>query len=156
MYVHTIIVKIHIRIFPAKECGPITPGFVTRSVRNEKEEALEMPRRMDADDRLQQVLKVAYLFYEKEMTKTDISHEIRASTTQVIRLLEEAREQGFVRIEFSPPKLYHLGEELKRRYGWLQDTVVISYADDLVRHEARTEHDARASAAGRRAASLSS
>jgi RNA-directed DNA polymerase len=29
------------------------------------------------------------------------------------------------------------------------------FADDFVRHEARTEHDARASAAGRRAASLS-
>ena len=29
------------------------------------------------------------------------------------------------------------------------------YADDFVRHEARTEHDAKASAAGRRAASLS-
>lgn len=91
-----------------------------------------MSRRTDADERLQQVLKVAYLFYEKEMTKTDISHEIRASTTQVIRLLEEAREQGFVRIEFSPPKLYELGEELKKRFGWLQDAVVISYADDLV------------------------
>jgi deoxyribonucleoside regulator len=91
-----------------------------------------MPRRIDADERLQQVLKVAYLFYDKEMSKTDISHEIRASATQVIRLLEEAREKGFVRIEFNPPKLYRLGEELKRRYDWLQDAYVISYADDLV------------------------
>jgi len=33
---------------------------------------------------------------------------------------------------------------------------LIRYADDLVRHDARTEHDARASAAGRRAVSLSS
>jgi RNA-directed DNA polymerase len=32
---------------------------------------------------------------------------------------------------------------------------IIRYCDDFVRHEARTEHDARASAAGRRAASLS-
>jgi RNA-directed DNA polymerase len=32
----------------------------------------------------------------------------------------------------------------------------VRFADDFVRHEARTEHDARASAAGRRAASLSS
>jgi hypothetical protein len=32
---------------------------------------------------------------------------------------------------------------------------VIRYADDLVRHEARYVHDARASAAGRRAASPS-
>jgi deoxyribonucleoside regulator len=92
---------------------------------------VEMPRRIDADERLQQVLKVAYLFYEKEMSKTDISHEIRASATQVIRLLEEAREQGFVRIEFSPPKLHQLGEELKKKYDWLQDAIVISYADDL-------------------------
>jgi deoxyribonucleoside regulator len=65
------------------------------------------------------------------MTKTDISHEIRASTTQVARLLEEAREQGFVRIEFRPPTLYDLGERLKARFDWLQDVVVVSYADDL-------------------------
>ena|SRR5215510_7869340 len=90
-----------------------------------------MPRRIAADERLQQVLKVAYLFYEKEMTKSDISHEIRASATQVIRLLEEAREQGFVRIEFNPPKLHQLGEELKKKYNWLHDVTVISYADDL-------------------------
>jgi deoxyribonucleoside regulator len=77
------------------------------------------------------VLKVARLFYEKEMTKTDISHEIRASTTQVARLLEEAKEQGYVRIEFRPPTLYDLGERLKARFEWLQDVVVVSYAGDL-------------------------
>jgi hypothetical protein len=31
----------------------------------------------------------------------------------------------------------------------------VRFADDFVRHEARTEHDARASVARRRAASLS-
>lgn len=90
-----------------------------------------MPRKPEADERLRQVLKVAHLFYEKEMTKTEISHEIRASTTQVARLLAEAREQGFVRIEFSPPKLQELGERLKRRYDWLSEATVVSYADDL-------------------------
>lgn len=90
-----------------------------------------MPRKPDVDERLRQVLKVAHLFYEKEMTKTDISHEIRASTTQVARLLEEAREQGYVQIEFSPPTLYDLGEQLKARFDWLRDAVVVSYADDL-------------------------
>ncbi len=90
-----------------------------------------MPRRRDADERLHQVLKVAYLFYEKELTKTEISHEIRASATQVIRLLEEARERGFVQIEFNPPRLHRLGEELKKRYDWLEEAIVITYADDL-------------------------
>ncbi len=90
-----------------------------------------MRKKAEADERLRQVLKVAHLFYEKEMTKTDISHEIRASATQVARLLEEAREQGYVRIEFSPPTLYDLGERLKGRFDWLRDVVVVSYADDL-------------------------
>lgn len=90
-----------------------------------------MPKKPEADERLRQVLKVAHLFYEKEMTKTDISHEIRASTTQVARLLAEAREQGFVRIEFRPPKLQELSERLKQRYDWLAETTVVSYADDL-------------------------
>src|SRR5262245_12995139 len=90
-----------------------------------------MPRKPEADERLRQVLKVAHMFYEQEMTKTDIAHEIKASTTQVARLLAEAREQGFVLIEFSPPKLYELGERLKGRYGWLREAGVVSYADDL-------------------------
>jgi deoxyribonucleoside regulator len=90
-----------------------------------------MPRKPEPEDRLRQVLKVAHLFYEQELTKTEISHEIRASSTQVARLLAEAREQGFVRIEFSPPKLYDLGERLKRKFAGLQDAVVVSYAADL-------------------------
>lgn len=89
-----------------------------------------MPRKPEPEDRLRQVLKVAHLFYEQEMTKTEISHEIRTSSTQVARLLAEAREQGFVRIEFSPPKLYDLSEQLKRKYDVLQDAVVVSYAED--------------------------
>jgi deoxyribonucleoside regulator len=96
-----------------------------------KEGEIKMPRKPAADERLRQVLKVAYLFYEREMTKTDISHEIRASTTQVIRLLEEAKQQGYVRIEFSPPKLYELEEQLKAKYNWLKEAVIVSYADDL-------------------------
>jgi DNA-binding transcriptional regulator LsrR (DeoR family) len=52
-----------------------------------------MPRKIAVDERTRQVLKVAYLFYEKGMTKTEISHEIRTSATHVIRLLEEARGQ---------------------------------------------------------------
>lgn len=90
-----------------------------------------MPKKPEPEDRLRQVLKVAHLFYEKEMTKTEISHEIRASSTQVARLLAEARDQGFVRIEFSPPKLYDLSERLKQKYDWLKEAVVVSYADDL-------------------------
>ncbi|NOT60724.1 MAG: hypothetical protein HOP19_10940 [Acidobacteria bacterium] len=90
-----------------------------------------MPRKTDNEDRLRQVLKVAHLFYEKEMTKTEISHEIRASSTQVARLLAEAREQGFVRIEFSPPTLHDLSERLKRKFDWLKDAIVVSSAEDL-------------------------
>jgi hypothetical protein len=54
-----------------------------------------MPRKPDADERLRQVLKVAHLFYEKEMTKTDTSHEIRASTTQA-SLAESRVECGVI------------------------------------------------------------
>jgi deoxyribonucleoside regulator len=90
-----------------------------------------MPKRTEADERLRLVLKVAHLFYEQELTKTDIAHEIGASTTQVARLLAEAREQGFVRVEFSPPKLHELGERLRSKYECLKEAVVVSSADDL-------------------------
>ena len=42
-----------------------------------------MPRKTEVDGRLRLVLKVAHLFYEREMMKTDIAHDIGASTTQV-------------------------------------------------------------------------
>jgi RNA-directed DNA polymerase len=51
-----------------------------------------------------------------------------------------------------------LVEHLSRRTGKTRSKVaptVIRYADDFVRHEARTEHGARAPTAGRRAVSLS-
>jgi RNA-directed DNA polymerase len=47
-----------------------------------------------------------------------------------------------------------LANNFPKRNGKLVN--LTRFADDFVRHEARTEHDARASAAGRRAASLSS
>jgi len=91
-----------------------------------------MPKKPELDERLRLVLRVAHQFYELEMTKTEIAREIGASPTQVARLLAEAREQGFVRIEFSPPKLQALSEQLKAKYPWLKEVVVVSYADDLV------------------------
>jgi deoxyribonucleoside regulator len=90
-----------------------------------------MPKRIEVDERLRLVLKVAYLFYEREMTQTDIAREIEASTTQVARLRAEARAQGFVRVEFSPPKLQELGERLKGKFDCLRDAVVVTFSEDL-------------------------
>src|SRR5262245_55844256 len=106
--------------------------LVDREMRQTRRKGNFMRKKPEVEDRFRQILKVAHLFYEKEMTKTDISHEIRASTTQVARLLEEARELGFVRVEFTPPTLHELGEELKGRYDWMRGVTVISYAEDLV------------------------
>jgi hypothetical protein len=46
-----------------------------------------------------------------------------------------------------------LGEHFPRHSG--KQVHLVRYADDFVRHEARIEHDASASTAGRRAVSLS-
>ena len=71
------------------------------------------------------LLKVARLYYGDGVSKTDISHEIKASVTQVARLLKEARHRGIVVVDFRPPELEELGAALTERYSFLREAIVI-------------------------------
>lgn len=80
------------------------------------------------------LLKVARLYYGDGMSKTDISHEIKASVTQVARLLKEARFLGIVVVDFRPPELQELGAALADRYDSLREAVVIPSHDNYDFH----------------------
>jgi DNA-binding transcriptional regulator LsrR (DeoR family) len=80
-------------------------------------------KRLSGDERLSHLLEVARLFYDKGLSKTEISHKIETSTTQVARLLEEARNAGIVKFEYAPPALA-LGRDLQRRYPDLKEVIV--------------------------------
>ncbi len=79
---------------------------------------------MDENQRI--ALKVAQLYYENELTQDEISRKLRLSRPKVSRLLQEARDAGFVKITVAPfPGSHtHLERQLEERYG-LMDALVV-------------------------------
>lgn len=74
---------------------------------------------MDENQRI--ALKVAQLYYENELTQDEISKKLRLSRPKVSRLLQEARDAGFVKITVAPFPGSHtdLESQLEERYGLL-------------------------------------
>lgn len=66
------------------------------------------------------------LYYVEELTQTEISQRLDLSTAKVNRLLQQAREQGYVNITIRTPfqQLFELEDRLKAVFG-LQDAIVI-------------------------------
>jgi deoxyribonucleoside regulator len=79
-------------------------------------------------DDVELLLKVARMFYADGIPKTTIAATFGISNTQVHRLLQHARERGVVEITFHAPQLPHLAYELKRKYNFLREAVVIATA----------------------------
>lgn len=79
---------------------------------------------MDENQRI--ALKVAQLYYESELTQDEISKKLRLSRPKVSRLLQEARDAGFVKITVAPSPGSHtrLERSLEEEYGLL-DVLVI-------------------------------
>ena len=66
------------------------------------------------------------LYYVEELTQTEIAQRLGLSTAKVNRLLQQAREQGYVNITIRTPfqQLFDLEDRLKAVFG-LQDVIVI-------------------------------
>ena len=66
------------------------------------------------------------LYYVEELTQTEIAQRLGFSTAKVNRLLQQAREQGYVNITIRTPfqHLFDLEARLKAVFG-LQDAIVI-------------------------------
>jgi DNA-binding transcriptional regulator LsrR (DeoR family) len=66
------------------------------------------------------------LYYQEEMTQTEIAQRLNLSTPKVNRLLQHAREQGYVNITIRTPfqQLFDLEDRLKAVFR-LKDVIVI-------------------------------
>jgi Transcriptional regulator, contains sigma factor-related N-terminal domain len=66
------------------------------------------------------------LYYMDGLTQTEIAQRLRLSTAKVNRLLQQAREQGYVNITIRTPfqQLFNLENRLKAVFG-LQEAIVI-------------------------------
>jgi DNA-binding transcriptional regulator LsrR (DeoR family) len=80
-------------------------------------------------DRQRLLVKIAHLYYEQELTQSEISSRLRLSRQKVQRLLREARDQGVVRINIRPVIGAHteLEKSLEQRIG-LHEAIVVETA----------------------------
>src|SRR5689334_10077516 len=83
-------------------------------------------------NRSELLLTVARLHYEQNLTKTAIAKKFRLSVTHIARLLEEARAADIVHIEFRGPRYDTLGKQLRSRYPWLREAIVIGTESDYL------------------------
>jgi len=79
-----------------------------------------------AIERQRLLVKVARLYYEQELTQSQIGARLRLSRQKVQRLLREARDRDVVRISVRPVMgVYErLEQELESRFG-LQEAIVV-------------------------------
>ena len=75
------------------------------------------------------LVAVSRLFYEKQLSKTEIADQLNISITHVNRLLKEASRQGVVQITIQAPRFETLEFALREKYGLLE-AVVIPFVDD--------------------------
>ncbi|MEF2965870.1 sugar-binding transcriptional regulator [Paenibacillus sp. M1] len=80
------------------------------------------------DDRQRLSIEAARLYYLHDYSQQEIAVKLEVSRPTVSRLLQYAKERGYVRIELVDPleDLVVLGEELKRKYSL--DTVFVCYS----------------------------
>jgi DNA-binding transcriptional regulator LsrR (DeoR family) len=94
-----------------------------------------MPRKpIEEGERLRQMLTAARLYYVGEggekKTLLKISHKLDVSTTQVARLLEEAEEKGYVKVQVTPPLVEDLACKLRQKFSHLEEVRVIPAVQD--------------------------
>ena len=77
---------------------------------------------------------ILHLYYVDRLTQTEISQRLELSTAKVNRLLQQAREHGYITIIIRTPfqQLFDLEERLKAVFG-LQDAIVIPAVGDTSR-----------------------
>jgi deoxyribonucleoside regulator len=89
-------------------------------------------KKMTDEERRSLLLQVSRLHYEQRMSKTEVSHVVRTSPTQVARLLQEAEDEGIIQFKFAPPEEERLGMDLGKRYPHLLKAIVIPSVPDPV------------------------
>ena len=69
-------------------------------------------------DDLRLMTKVAHLYYEQELSQSEIATKLNLSQANISRLLKRALQEQIVRITVSPPHSVYtdLEEELEKKY----------------------------------------
>lgn len=91
------------------------------------------------NDRHRLMIKVARLYYENGLTQESIAQTLRMSRPRVSRLIQEALEQGIVKISIAqePGSYIELERQLEKRFGLLEALVVDTTTPDSYEAVAR-------------------
>ena len=78
-----------------------------------------------------QIVRVAKLYYESELTQEQIGEQMGLSRVKVNRILQRARKSGVVQITVNAPEsdMFDVEHALTVKYG-LRDAVVVSFAQE--------------------------
>jgi deoxyribonucleoside regulator len=82
-------------------------------------------------DKLSKIVEAARLYYELDYSQQDIAKELGVSRPTVSRLLQQAKEQGIVRIEIIDPfeNIEKLAHQLEQKFG-LKKVLIASVSQD--------------------------
>jgi deoxyribonucleoside regulator len=75
------------------------------------------------------LLKVARMFYEEGLSKTEIANDVRYSVTHVNRMLNEAKQRGIVSIHIESPRFEDLELKLSKKYNLNEVRIITSTQD---------------------------
>lgn len=81
---------------------------------------------MDTQDELRLMLRIAQMYYEKDMTQNEISQELGIYRTTISRLIKKAREKGIVKIsiQYGLSQSFTMERSLMERFG-LREAIVV-------------------------------
>jgi deoxyribonucleoside regulator len=81
----------------------------------------------------QMMVKVCKMYYQQQLSKTDIAEKLHISRFKVARLIDRAKKEGIIRIQIVSPStdLFFLEERLESALGLKAALVVEGVEDDI-------------------------
>ncbi len=76
------------------------------------------------------MVKVAEMYYQDDMRQNDIADELNLTQSRVSILINEAKQQGYVKILIEPPEHKDIEQEVLERYPHLREVVIVNCPDD--------------------------
>ncbi|MDT3426706.1 DNA-binding transcriptional regulator LsrR (DeoR family) [Paenibacillus forsythiae] len=86
---------------------------------------------MDNNEEIRLMLKVAQMYYDNDMTQSEISKELGIYRTTISRMLKKIRERGIVKItiNYSLSETFNIERQLVERFG-LKEAIVVPVAGE--------------------------
>ena len=99
------------------------------------------------EDKKKLLAKIAYMYYEQELTQAQIAKELDIYRTTVSRMLSQAKAEGIVEIKINhfDASLFELEEQLKHAFNLTAVEIVPNESDNS--EEAKEEQLAEAAGA---------